>query len=212
MPRKAITITEARVLFPDFQPDWRCGNSRCIDPSSVAIGSPRFGTIRHVVVVETENDGTPIKPLWDQVVLEEGPKDHDSPGVIIVPYFSDAAGMHVVVRQRHRPIRGTNVFEFPQGGFETDETVTQCAARELEEETGLKAALITELAPVCAEPDWFTRGTIIVAALVNAKEAQQRRGTCFTYPLTDLSFTKLIDAATSLAALMRFLVWHQNSQ
>ena len=150
MPRKAIPFTEAQALFPEFRPGWLEHNPECSDPPNVAIGSPRFGTVRHVVVVETTVDGTPTKPLWDQVVMEEGPKDRDFPGVIIVPYCLIGSQLYVILRPRHRPVRGTNSLEFPQGGIEAGETSLQCAKRELKEETGLQVVNVNETLAVCA--------------------------------------------------------------
>lgn len=212
MPKKVIPIDAAQQLFPDFQPSWLARNPECNDPASVAIGSPRFGTIRHVVVIETNNDGTPIKPLWDQIQIEEGPKDRDFPGVIIVPYFWDDGGkIHVVLRQRHRPTRGTNALEFPQGGIEDNETLEQCARRELIEETGLRPRKIITLTPVCAEPDWFPRDTKIVAVLVDAAAAfhQCRSNLCSIYPIANLEFSDRINSATSVAALLRLIACSQ---
>ena len=212
MPRKAIPFTEAQALFPDFRPGWLEHNAECSDPPNVAIGSPRFGTIRHVVVIGTDADGTPTKPLWDQVVMEEGPKDRDFPGVIIVPYCLIGSQLYVILRPRHRPVRGTNALEFPQGGIEAGETSVQCAKRELEEETGLRAVNVVELPSVCAEPDWFPRGTKIVAAAISSAQVEEHTDSYRVCSVSNLAFSTLIDTATSLAALVRFLAWNQAKQ
>ena len=58
------------------------------------------------------------------------------------------------------------------------------------------------LRDVCPEPDWFPRGTAVVAVGVNLEKIPKGAR---VFSLENLSFTGLMDSATSLAALMRFM-------
>jgi len=208
---KAIPLSEAKKLFPDYQPQWKAQHPGCLDPQDVALGNPRFGTVRQMVIVETDETGTPIKPCWDQWQIEEGPVDRNFPGTIIVPYFwGDDGKDYIVLRKQQRPVRGTNTYEFPQGGVEGSETIAEVAIRELKEETGLSPHDVDVLLEICAEPDWFPRGTQIAAVRVDSEEARSlvQKNNFAIFPLSDLAqFTEFMDAATSLAALMRFMAW-----
>jgi len=209
MPRKAIPITEAMRLFPNFQPAWKPHNPECHDPESVAIGHPHFARIRHVVTVEVDEYGLPVKPLWDQIRLEEGPQNRTFPGTVTVPYCTIDGEIHVILRRHSRPVRESDSLEFTQGIVEGNETVTGCARREIREELGIDVLKVTELPEVCAEPDWFPRGTKIVAVQLNAKQVTAKKDQLNIFPISDLSFISQIDAATSVSAVMRFLAWLQ---
>ena len=78
----------------------------------------------------------------DRVALPDGSTAHREyivhPGaVMIVPMLDD--GRLVVERQWRYPLRRA-MLEFPAGKIEPGEPVLACAARELEEETGYRAA------------------------------------------------------------------------
>jgi ADP-ribose pyrophosphatase len=78
----------------------------------------------------------------DLVALPDGTEAHREyvvhPGaVMIVPILDD--GRLVVERQWRYPI-GEAMLEFPAGKLEVGEPVLECAARELAEETGYRAA------------------------------------------------------------------------
>lgn len=62
-----------------------------------------------------------------------------------------AAGEVVLVRQRRYPT-GTSLLEVPAGKRDPGETPETCARRELEEETGLRAARLTPLGPIWTTP------------------------------------------------------------
>jgi 8-oxo-dGTP pyrophosphatase MutT (NUDIX family) len=205
--RTAIPLTEALRLFPKFTPQWQPHHPECLDPPSVALGDPKHGVVRHIVVVETDPTDQPIKPLWDQWRIEEGPVGRDFPGTIIVPfYFNSAELISIVLISHPRPIRGSVALEFPQGLVEGTESISENAARELKEETGLDAATIYELQEICAEPDWFPRGTQVVAARVDGDQVKPAKN-LYSRTLGQLTFLAEIDSATSLAALMRFVGW-----
>lgn len=204
---KVIPITEAKRLFPDFQPRWRPHHPECRDPGSVVLGNPKFCTVRHVVVVVADESGKPTKALYDKMQVEEGASDQTFPGTIVIPWFRKDGRTFIVLLRKERPVRGTNSLEFPQGYAESMETTLETGVRELLEETGLSpispGGLIKRLQDVCPEPDWFPRAPAIVAV-----EVEKGFGETY-YPVDDLSFVSEIDSGTSLGALMRFLAWLQ---
>ena len=83
--------------------------------------------------------------------------------VMVIPVLDD--GRLVVERQFRHPM-GSVVVEFPAGKKDASEASLCCAARELHEETGLRArewALVGQLAPSVAYTDeridiWLARG------------------------------------------------------
>jgi len=53
--QKVISVTETRKMFPDFEGYyWKARHPECKDPESVALGNPKFCTVRHVVVVDCD--------------------------------------------------------------------------------------------------------------------------------------------------------------
>lgn len=209
MPQKVISITEAKKYFPKFEPQWQAFHPDCKEPESVALGNPRFGTVRHMVVVLTDEQGIPTKPLYDKMQIEEGAADQSFPGTIIVPWFRMGFRIFIFLREKERPVRGTDALEFPQGYAERMETSSEAGIRELAEEMNLNpSGTVTELSGICPEPDWFPRTTAIVAVEVDPTEINIDQ--CFS--VDDLGFSLRIDSGTSLAALMRFLSWIKNNE
>lgn len=208
--QKVIPLSEALRLFPDFRPQWREHHPDCVGPAEdVAVGHPKFATIRRVVVCECDENGNPIKALYDKIRFEEGPAGGNIPGSIIVPYFHRQFSGKVLVglRQKERPTRQKTALEFSQGYAQAGETPEQCALRELAEETNIdNVKEITLLIEICPEPDWFPRGTQIVSIQVTEASWDKSKNLEW-FNLDNLSFTQRIDAATSLAALMRFINW-----
>jgi ADP-ribose pyrophosphatase len=66
-------------------------------------------------------------------------KFHSSDVVVIVPFLDD--GRLVMIKQYRYPL-GKTLLEFPAGHVESGEDAAATAARELEEETGYKAAKV----------------------------------------------------------------------
>lgn len=199
-----ISLPEAMRLFPDFRPEWQRHHFDCPDPNSVALGHPRFGLVRHIVLVETNEQGQPIKPLFDKFRIEEGSVENSYPGAIVIPWYFEAGICRVVLRKKWRPIRKTHCWEFPQGCSEKDESPIQCAIRELQEETGLIALTVQELVCVCPEPDYYSEGDAVIATEISP-DFSSRPGELESFPLDNLEWTNQIDSATTLAALLRFI-------
>lgn len=80
--------------------------------------------------------GTPIKR---EVVRHPG-------AVVILPILEDAAGRCVVLIRNERIAIGRTLWELPAGTLEPMEKPQECAPRELEEETGYRAATMMPLA------------------------------------------------------------------
>jgi ADP-ribose pyrophosphatase len=71
----------------------------------------------------------------------------------VVPYTKD--GLFVICEQ-YRHAVGKNMFQFPAGGVNKDETPEAAAVRELEEETGYKCGKLTSLGKSAAYPTKVT--------------------------------------------------------
>jgi len=71
-------------------------------------------------------------------------------GACVIVAF-DAAGRLLLVRQYRYPI-GQTILELPAGKIDEGETPLECAARELEEETGCIAGRLTHFATMTPSP------------------------------------------------------------
>ena len=113
-------------------------------------------------------NGRFLKVVRDTVALPDGSLATREyvlhPGaVMIVPLQED--GSVIMERQYRYPVQQVMI-EFPAGKIDPGESIAQCAARELQEETGLAArewARAGRLHPVIAYSDefieiWFARG------------------------------------------------------
>ncbi len=95
----------------------------------------------------------------------------EHPGAVaILPVLSD--GRLVLVRQYRHAI-GRSLLEVPAGTLEKGETPEACAARELEEETGYRAASLRRLVRFYVSPGWATEQlTVFVAEDVQSGAAR----------------------------------------
>ncbi len=90
--------------------------------------------------------------LDDGRLYERGLIEH--PGaVVLVPVIERADGRHdVLMLRQYRPALDRTILELPAGTREGDEPWLVCAQRELQEETGYRAATLTSLGEVWAAP------------------------------------------------------------
>ena len=91
--------------------------------------------------------------LADGRLYERGAIDH--PGaVVLVPLLAGEAGSEpqVLMLRQYRPALGQTILELPAGTREPDEAWLICAQRELQEETGYRAATLEPLGEVWAAP------------------------------------------------------------
>ena len=89
--------------------------------------------------------GTVGKPLTREVVRHPG-------AVVIVPILEGASGREVVFIKNWRVAVEDWLIELPAGTLEAGEDPKECAARELEEETGYTAATIVPLGRFYTSP------------------------------------------------------------
>lgn len=208
MGQKVISLTEARRLFPRLRPQWQANHPDCKEPESVALGHPDFGTVRHVVVVETDEQGKPIRPLYDKMQVEEGPAKNRFPGSIIVPWYLCKGVKSIVLCRTSRPVLGDTCLEFPQGYAQNRaESPIEAGKRIIQTKFSLTATGWVELPSVCPEPDWYSRGTAVVTAKLPIRRHVDLPRGLERFPINELQWTNQVVPATSLGALMRFLAW-----
>jgi ADP-ribose pyrophosphatase len=70
-------------------------------------------------------------------------------GAVVVPVQND--GKLIMVAQFRYPFKKT-ILEFPAGKLDKGEDPLTCAIRELEEETGFTANMVTKLGQICTTP------------------------------------------------------------
>jgi ADP-ribose pyrophosphatase len=109
-----------------------------------------------VVETRTVFDGRLIKVVVETVRDADGRTttreivEHPGAVGIVAP---DATGRVAMVRQWRSALRGWTL-EIPAGTREPNESAEACAARELSEETGLRAANWSSLGDVYTSPGW----------------------------------------------------------
>lgn len=82
-------------------------------------------------------------------------------GAVVIPVTDECK--LVMVTQFRYPFQ-TTLLEFPAGKLDVDEDPLDCAARELEEETGYKAAKVNELGKIYTAPGYCTETLHIYVA------------------------------------------------
>jgi ADP-ribose pyrophosphatase len=92
-------------------------------------------------------------------------------GAVIVPITDE--GKLVMVTQFRYPFQ-TTLLEFPAGKLDVDEDPMNCAVRELEEETGYKAAKVNELGKIYTAPGYCTE-TLHIYVAQELKKGDHKR-------------------------------------
>ena len=100
----------------------------------------------------------------DMVFLREV-VEHDG-AVGIVPICGD--GKVILVRQYRHPL-GDFLLEIPAGLFEPDESIEECALRELREETGAIASKVSKLTEFYTSPGYSNEKLYLFLALVEER-------------------------------------------
>lgn len=111
-------------------------------------------------------EGKLINVRIDTIRMQEGRHREreivEHPGAVaIVPVRDD--GRIVLVRQ-FRPAVGKFLLELPAGTVEPDEATAITAERELAEETGYRAANLTELVRFFVSPGWCNEDLVVYVA------------------------------------------------
>ena len=109
---------------------------------------------RKIQVFAEETPGPDGRPVRRDVVIH--------PGAVAVLPLVDAG--HVCLLRNHRPIPGEVLWEIPAGTLEPGEPVETAAARELEEETGYRAARWRKLAAFYPSPGVLSERTHLFVA------------------------------------------------
>ncbi|MFN0134582.1 MAG: NUDIX hydrolase [Phycisphaerae bacterium] len=125
---------------------------------------------------------------------------------VLLPVLDDG---RVVLIHNYRYTVGRELLELPAGTLDADESPEVCAARELTEETGYRAAALRHLVSFYATPGFCTeRMHVYVATGLTAGEARREKGELIRLApqsLDDaLSFIRdgvIVDAKTMVAIL-----------
>ena len=92
-------------------------------------------------------------------------------GAVVIPVTEK--GKLVIVTQFRYPFQ-TTLLEFPAGKLDIDENPLDCAVRELEEETGYKAAKVTELGKIYTAQGYCTE-TLHIYVAQELKQGDHKR-------------------------------------
>jgi len=92
-------------------------------------------------------------------------------GAVVVPVTDE--GKLVMVTQFRYPFQ-TALLEFPAGKLDVDEDPLDCAVRELEEETGYKAAKVNKLGKIYTAPGYCTE-TLHIYVAQELKKGDHKR-------------------------------------
>jgi len=92
-------------------------------------------------------------------------------GAVVIPVTNE--GKLVMVTQIRYPFQ-TTLLEFPAGKLDIDEDPLDCAVRELEEETGYKAAKVNKLGKIYTAPGYCTE-TLHIYVAQELKKGDHKR-------------------------------------
>jgi len=124
----------------------------------------------------------------------------------VVPFVSDD---DIVLIRQHRHAAGGCILEVPAGKLDPGEVPERCAARELEEETGLRAGRLEALGWIFTTPGFSDEKIHLYAAFdlrdVGARPQEDEHIECVRMPLDDAVELvwrgELRDAKSALALL-----------
>ncbi len=149
--------------------------------------------------VERRERPTPVGPAPYDVVVHPG-------AAVILPVLDDG---RIVLIHNYRVAAGAELLEIPAGTLDPGEAPAACAARELTEETGYRAATLAPLLAFYSSPGMMTERMHLFLATgltpgPTAHEAgEQIRVT--TLPLSDalaaIPAGRIVDAKTIVALL-----------
>jgi ADP-ribose pyrophosphatase len=105
-------------------------------PSETLLRTPKFDVERRVIRLANGRE------VERQVIVHPG-------AVVVLPVLDDG---RVVMIKNHRFAAGQVLLELPAGTLEADEDPRDCAARELEEETGYRPRQIRSLCDFYTSP------------------------------------------------------------
>jgi len=99
---------------------------------------------------------------WEAVRRTTRPKDSavDAVHIIATRNAVNGSGLEVLLEKQFRPPAGKVVIEFPAGLVDPNETLEECALRELKEETGYSGEVVR--AEGAATPIIFHSGELIL--------------------------------------------------
>ena len=96
--------------------------------------------------------------------IRELARHHGGAGVVAVRDAVDGSGREVCLVRQWRAVLGRVTLEIPAGKLDADETGASCAARELSEETGLRARHLTRLVTTLGSPGFTDEHTEVFLA------------------------------------------------
>ena len=100
--------------------------------------------------------GRAFKVRQDTLELPDGRKTVydiiDHPGAVTIIPMDDAGNIYFI--RQFRPATGEILLELPAGTLEKDEDPQECAAREIQEETGMAARKFTRLGALWLAPGY----------------------------------------------------------
>jgi len=121
-------------------------------------------------------EGKVFNLIVDEIEYESGNKGirevavHPG-GAVVVPITIE--GKLVMVTQFRYPFQ-TTLLEFPAGKLDMDENPLDCAVRELQEETGYKAAKVNKLGKIYTAPGYCTE-TLHIYVAQELKKGDHKR-------------------------------------
>ncbi|MDH3530166.1 MAG: NUDIX hydrolase [Acidobacteriota bacterium] len=133
----------------------------------------------------------------DGVIYEREIIEHAGSAVVL-PVHSN--GDITLVRQYRHAAAGS-LLEIPAGTVEPGETPLECAAREIEEETGLRAAKIEKISEFYVSPGFLTEKMHLFAA-TDLVETRQNMDMSLAEAASMVADGLIVDAKTIIGILL----------